>query len=130
MSSITTWLKNRFVLNINYGLSHRLLGRYLSHPYEFFLQSNSSELGMNILGNVNNLGSNYLSNILELVISSFMTLALIITLLLVDLKTTLAMFVFFGITYGGLTFLCEHDAQKWSLVNQFNGKDIARLLMH
>lgn len=121
MSSITTWLKNRFVLNINYGLSHRLLGRYLSHPYEFFLQSNSSELGMNILGNVNNLGSNYLSNILELVISSFMTLALIITLLLVDLKTTLAMFAFFGITYGGLTFFVRTRLLKsGQLVNQFN----------
>lgn len=121
MSSITTWLKNRFILNINYGLSHRLLGRYLSHSYEFFLQSNSSELGMNILGNVNNLGSNYLSSILELVISVFMTLALVITLLLVDLKTTIAMFLFFGVSYGGLTlFVRTKLIKSGQLVNQYN----------
>lgn len=121
MSSVTMWLKNTFVLNINYNLSHRLLGKYLSHPYEFFLQSNSSELGMNILSNVSNLGGNYLSNLLELIISTFMTLALITTLLLVDLKTTLAMFFFFGITYGGLTIIIRTRLIKsGQLVNQFN----------
>lgn len=121
MSSITSWLKNRFVLNINYGLSHRLLSRYLTNPYEFFLQSNSSELGMNILGNVNSLGNNYLSNLLELVISAFMTLALITTLLLVDFKTTLVMFLFFGLTYGGLTlFVRTRLLKSGQLVNAFN----------
>lgn len=121
MSSITTWMKNTFVLNINYSLSHRLLARYLSHSYEFFLQSNSSELGMNILSNVGNLGGNYLSNLLELIISTFMTLALIITLMIVDLKTTLAMFLFFGLTYGGLTIIVRTRLLKsGQLVNQFN----------
>ncbi|MDD2457658.1 MAG: ABC transporter ATP-binding protein [Eubacteriales bacterium] len=121
MASITSWLKNRFVLNINYGLSYRLLSRYLSNSYEFFLQSNSSELGMNILGNVNSLGSNYLANMIEIIISSFMTLALIGTLLLVDFKTTLAMFLFFGLTYGGLTVTVRTRLLKsGQLVNQFN----------
>jgi len=121
MSSITSWLKNTFVLNVNYSLSHRLLGKYLSHTYEFFLQSNSSELGMNILSNVSNLGGNYLSNLLELIISTFMTLALILTLLLVDLKTTLVMFFFFGITYGGLTIAVRDRLLKSGhLVNMFN----------
>jgi len=121
MGSVTSWLKNRFVLNINYGLSHRLLGRYLMNPYEFFLQSNSSELGMNILGNVNSLGNNYLSNLLELVISSFMTLGLVLTLLFVDLKTTLVMFSFFGLTYGGLTlFVRTRLLKSGQLVNAFN----------
>ena len=45
VTALTMWGKSSFVLNMNHTLSSRLLSVYLARPYDFFLRSNTSELG-------------------------------------------------------------------------------------
>lgn len=105
LSSLTSWIKHRFVLKRNYSLSLRLLAKYLSKPYEYFLERNSSELGKNILSEVGNLGNQYLTNLMELIISSLLFIFLLGTLFVINFQVTLVIVAFFGLTYGTMTLL-------------------------
>jgi ATP-binding cassette, subfamily B, bacterial PglK len=46
------WLLVRFAWFRNHSLSERLLAQYLGRPYTFFLERNTSEMGKNILAEV------------------------------------------------------------------------------
>ena len=46
------WLLVRFAWFRNHSLSERLLAQYLAKPYTFFLERNTSEMGKNILAEV------------------------------------------------------------------------------
>ncbi len=121
LSSLTSWTKHRFVLKRNYSLSLRLLTKYLDKPYAYFLKKNTSELGKNILSEVNNLGNQYLTNFIEMIISGLMFLFLLVTLFLVNFKVTLLVFAFFGLVYGTMTLLFRLQLIKTGeLVVKFN----------
>lgn len=49
---LTMWGITRFINMRQYTISKRLLSRYLHQPYVFFLNKNTSELGKNILSEV------------------------------------------------------------------------------
>jgi len=67
ISAFATWLKLRFAWMNNHRLSRRLLEKYLSMPYAYFLNQNSADLSKNVLAEVNNLTSNYLIPLLTIV---------------------------------------------------------------
>ncbi|NCA98760.1 MAG: ABC transporter ATP-binding protein [Clostridia bacterium] len=121
LSSLTSWIKHRFVLKRNYQLSLRLLTKYLNKPYEYFLEKNSSELGKNILNEVNNLGNQYLTNLIELIISSLLFIFMLATLFVINFKITLIIVAFFTLTYGGMTIVFRlRLIKQGELVVQFN----------
>lgn len=51
-SLFMNWLLVRFAWLRNHSLSERLLAQYLAKPYTFFLERNTSEMGKNILAEV------------------------------------------------------------------------------
>ena len=51
--ALTTWQTIRFAEYRGYMIARQLLHRYLHMPYRFFLQRTSSELGKNVLDEVN-----------------------------------------------------------------------------
>jgi ABC-type multidrug transport system fused ATPase/permease subunit len=51
-SAFATWLLMRFAFLSGHSLSERLLAKYLSHPYIFFLNRNTADLNKNILSEV------------------------------------------------------------------------------
>jgi ATP-binding cassette, subfamily B, bacterial PglK len=51
-SLFMNWLLIRFAWLKNHSISQRLLAEYLAKPYTFFLERNTSELGKNILAEV------------------------------------------------------------------------------
>jgi len=53
--TVTLHLVNRFVHLLRHSISARLLSRYLHQPYEFFLERNPSQLGRNVLSEVDQL---------------------------------------------------------------------------
>ncbi len=102
-------------------MSLRLLTKYLNKPYEFFLEKNSSELGKNILSEVNNLGNQYLINLMDLIINSLLFLFMLVTLLIVNVQVTLIIITFFGVIYGAMTLLFRTRLIKQGeLVVQYN----------
>jgi ATP-binding cassette subfamily C protein len=130
LSSFTSWIKHHFVLKRNYSLSLRLLTKYLNKPYEYFLEKNSSELGKNILSEVGNLGNQYLTNLMDLIISSLLFIFLLVTLFIVSFKVTLIIVTFFGLVYGIMTLIfrlrlikqgelvVEYNKQRYKTANE------------
>jgi len=82
-SAWITWAIFRFSWMRNHDLSKRLLSKYLSQPYSFFLNRNSSEMSRNILGEVRIVISGiivpFLRSMRALVLSIFI-LALLVSL--------------------------------------------------
>lgn len=112
VSIVTNWMKNRFLLFCTHNMSNRLLKIYLHKPYEFILMKNSSELGKNILSDVIELTHNFLNGIVELVINSIMMFSIIALLLIVNVKATIIIFVFFGLVYGSITLISRNSLRK------------------
>lgn len=112
VSTITVWAKTRFVLGRNHTLSRRLLSVYLAKPYEFFLQKNTNELGKNILSEVNQLTSQLLLAIFEILIHGLMVLVMLGMLFLIDASVTMGAIVLFGGSYGAMNFFIKQRLQK------------------
>ena len=99
LSAFTIWVKTKFVMNLNHNLARRLLNIYLSRPYSYFLNKNTSEMGKNILSEINQLTSKMLTPLFDLVINSLIVLAIVIFLMITDFPTTLIAFSILGGSY-------------------------------
>ena len=97
ISAFATWLKLRFAWMNNHRLSRRLLEKYLSMPYAYFLNQNSADLSKNVLSEVNNLTSNYLIPLLTIVTRGMVAIFLLLMLFWVDVAVSfIALFVLGG----------------------------------
>ena len=82
LRGITNWLMLKFSNNLYFKIAYRLLEKYLSEPYVFFLNRNTSEMGKNVLEEVRNAVAGVIGPCLQ-VISSFLLSLFILALLLV-----------------------------------------------
>ena len=89
ISALSTWLKLRFVWMNNHRLSRRLLEKYLSMPYSFFLNQNSADLSKNVLSEVNNLTNSYLMPLLNVITRTLVALFMLVMLFWVNVAATL-----------------------------------------
>jgi len=112
ISAVTTWAKTRFTLGKNHSLSQRLLTVYLSQPYEFFLQKNSSELGKNVLSEINQLTGQLLIGLFDILINGLMVLVIIGMLFMVDVTVTTGAFIFLGGSYTLINYLVKNRLRK------------------
>ena len=99
VSAIATWLKIRFGLTLNHRLSRRLLEKYLSMPYAFFLNRNSADLSNRVLGEVTQLTGNYVTPLLSMIARGLMSIFIFCLLLLVNIWVSLAAIFLLGGTY-------------------------------
>lgn len=84
IKAFSTWLTLRYHNELNYLLARRLLARYMSRPYAFFLNRNTSELGKNVLSEVRNVIIGVLSPATIIVSSTLVTIAILTLLIIVD----------------------------------------------
>lgn len=84
ISMLTTWLIMRFTYARQYNLSKRLFNQYLSEPYTFFLQRNSSELTKNILTEVITVVNRAFIPGMQLVAKAIVTALILLLLLKID----------------------------------------------
>lgn len=111
ITAVTIWAKTKFVLGKNHTLSRRLLKVYLSKPYEFFLQKNTNELGKNILSEINQLTSQLLIAIFDILIHGLMVLMIMGILFLVDIVVTTSAIIFLGGSYGIMNYFIKKKLQ-------------------
>jgi ATP-binding cassette, subfamily B, bacterial PglK len=100
ISAFATWLKLRFAWMNNHRLSRRLLEKYLSMPYTYFLNQNSSELSNNVLSEVNHLTSDYLIPLLTIITKALISIFILGMLLWVDVVISLIALLLLGGAYG------------------------------
>ncbi len=98
-SAFTTWIMMRFSYAQGYKISTNLLNKYLSQPYPFFLQNNSSHLQKNILAEVDRLITGIVINLGLTVSKAIVGASILLLLLLVDFKLAAIIFVSMGGAY-------------------------------
>lgn len=89
ISAYATWLKISFVWKHNHRLSTGLLKKYLSLPYVYFLNNNTSDLGKNVLYEVGQLTGSFLFPFLRIIAGSAVALVIMIMLFFVNFLMTL-----------------------------------------
>ncbi len=99
VSALANWLKMRFAWQNNHRLSRRLLEKYLSMPYSYFLNQNSSDLSKNVLGEVGHLTKDFMIPMLMLVSKGIMIIFILAMLLWVNVMVTLIAVFFLGGAY-------------------------------
>ena len=98
--ALTDYALVRFVQMREYSIGKRLIEGYLNQPYSWFLNHHSAELGKNILSEVEQVISNGIRRIMELISKSVVAIALIILLIIADPKLALTVSVLLGGAYG------------------------------
>lgn len=96
----TQWLQFRTVWNSAHGLSVRLLERYVTQPYDFFLRSSSTDLGKEVLMEMTELVKSVLVPLTDLAARLFVSVALLALLLAVDPKLAISVAGVLGAAYG------------------------------
>ncbi len=104
ISAFATWLKLRFAWMNNHRLSRRLLEKYLSMPYAFFLNQHSADLSKNVLGEVNTLTSSFILPMLNIITRALTVAFMLSMLFLVDIIISLSALLVIGCAYGAIYF--------------------------
>ena len=84
--AFTTYFQVRFVQMREYSIGKRLIEGYLHQPYSWFLSRHSSDLGKNILSEVQQIITNGLRPLMELIAKIIISITLITLLIIVDYK--------------------------------------------
>lgn len=99
VKALTTWVILRFDNRLNYHLSRRLLGQYLSRPYAFFLDHNTADMGKNILTEVRTVVAGVLSPCMQVISNVLICLLIFALLVVVDPYVALTIAGIVGGTY-------------------------------
>lgn len=97
--AITTYTQIWFVQTLQYSLSKRLLEKYLSQSYSWYLTRNSAEFSKNILDEIAIVIGNGVSTLLELIAKSIIAIALLALLIATNIKVTLIVGLSLGVSY-------------------------------
>lgn len=132
-AAIVRYAEIRFGQMRNHSISTRLLARYLSQPYTFFLNRNSSDLTKNVLAEVQETVKRYLIPLLECISKGVVTVSIIAFLVVMDPKVALIMATLLGGVYGGVYILTrvrlytlgrlrvKANRQRYQIVNEVLG---------
>jgi len=97
--ALLTYLQLRFSSMCQYGLSKRMMERYLNQPYSWFLNRHSADIGKTILSEVGLIISKGLIPIMNIITYGAVSLALLMLLILNDPKFALIACSSLSLTY-------------------------------
>ena len=100
LSALTTWWSLRIVWSKNHTLSRRLLKKYLSQPYTYFLNANTAHLSRNILGEVQAVVQGILTPVMNGLAKLVVAMALTGLLLMADPRVAMIVAALLGGAYG------------------------------
>jgi ATP-binding cassette, subfamily B, bacterial PglK len=106
-SALTNWALLRFSNHQGHLISKRLLVRYLSEPYVFFLNRNTSELSKNILTEVNRVVVGILIPGMQMFAKGIIVLFILILLLFVNPRLVLIVAIVLGGSYTMIFWLAR-----------------------
>jgi ABC-type multidrug transport system fused ATPase/permease subunit len=82
--ALSVYVLLRFTQMINYSMSCRMVGGYLRHPYEWFLNRHSADLGQTVLAEIVQVINGALIPMLQLVAQSAVVLSILTLLIIFD----------------------------------------------
>lgn len=102
---LTIYARTHLAADIAGDLSCQLYDKTLLQPYSFHVQHNSSDLIQTVTGDTRRLSNGVMVPLLALITNSFVVLALVGGLFLVDAPVALLLATVFGCSYAGLYHL-------------------------
>src|SRR5690554_995802 len=121
--TIALHLLNRFTFLLRHSLSVRLLSSYLHQPYEFFLKYNSSELGRNVLSEIDQLQGGLISPLSQLLAQGAVVLAMMLLLLIYNPWIAISAAAVIGTLYGAIYTLARKRLSQTGKARQLaNGR--------
>lgn len=94
-----TWVIVYFTNMQRHRIAFRMLDNYLRQPYKFFLTRNTSDLGKNIIVEINRATSGVIMNSLQVLSRIIVTVFIFSLLLFVDYKIALQSILLLGLSY-------------------------------
>ena len=116
ISALAAWMKIKFALMNNHRLSLRLLKKYLSMPYAYFLNQNSSDLSKNVLSEVNHLTYSYMMPFLQLITKSLVVIFILAMLIWVDPLVSIVAVTLIGGAYAAIFFSVKNKLRQRGLL--------------
>jgi len=96
---LTNWGLYRFSWMRNYTLSRRLLNKYIHQPYLFYLNKNTSNLGKNVLSEVQEAVTGVVIPLMQIFSSSIIVLFIFIMLIVIEPILALSIIIVLGGVY-------------------------------
>ncbi len=105
LKTVTYWAQVKYAKMRVHWIGVRLLERYLTQPYAWYLNQHTSRLSTNILNEINNVIAGSLFPLLQLFAHSLVAVALLAFLFVIDSFLALSAIAFLSVSYGGIYFL-------------------------
>ena len=97
---LALYFQVKFIQNLQHDIAKRLVERYLSQSYSWFLSRHSADFAKTILSEVDNVLGSVISPLIELIAKSLITISIFVLLLAIDIKTSLIVSFLLGGSYG------------------------------
>jgi ABC-type multidrug transport system fused ATPase/permease subunit len=99
LAALSTWMMLTYALKNNHRLSERLLEKYLGMPYVYFLDQNSTDLGNNVLNEVNQLTYRFILPLLTVISKGLVAIFILVLFFWIDIWIALTALLVFGGAY-------------------------------
>tara|TARA_B100000989_G_scaffold11566_1_gene7890 strand:- start:10114 stop:11748 length:1635 start_codon:yes stop_codon:yes gene_type:complete len=110
-----TYYSQNFIKNTASSIAHKALSSLFSKNYEQIISKNSNEIVSALVIKIDE-AINFLIHLLQIVTSSFISVAIIISLFIVDFIVTFYLISIFSIIYGLILFFLRKRTNKISLI--------------
>ncbi len=110
--ALTTYVQVRFTKMREYSISKRIVENYLHQPYSWFLNRNSADLGKTILSEVAIIVGYGVTPLINIASKGLVAVALIILLILVDVKLAAIVAFTMGSAYGLIYFFTNSYLER------------------
>ncbi|MDN5249888.1 ABC transporter ATP-binding protein [Betaproteobacteria bacterium LSUCC0117] len=97
--AITNYAQAKYVFTLDYSISKKLLGKYLSSDYSWFLNQHSADLGKTILAEINVVVSDGLMPLMLLIANLITATGLLVLLIFVNAGVAITTILLFGGLY-------------------------------
>jgi ABC-type multidrug transport system fused ATPase/permease subunit len=104
LKTVAYWSQVKYAKMRVHLIGVRLLERYLTQPYVWYLNQHTSHLSTNILNEINQVVGGALFPLMQLFAHSFVAVFLLAFLFVIDPFLASGAMVFLSITYGGIYF--------------------------
>jgi ATP-binding cassette, subfamily B, bacterial PglK len=122
-AALVKYAKSRFSNTVGHNMACRLLGNYLSRPYVFFLNENSSNLSKNVLGEVQQILKGYIQPLLNTVTDLVVGLSIGSVLIIIEPVAAGVVAGSIGLIYGIIFFVVKKKLVKLGKIRLLANKE-------
>lgn len=113
--AITTRVLFRFTHMMEFSLGARLVYGYFNQPYEWFLNRNSSDLGKNVLSELQKVLNSIFLPVMQLVAHGAIVLALMILLVIVETKLAIVTGLLLSFAYWAVYSILQRRLKRMGI---------------